>query len=138
MNNQELTLINSLNEASTNLPNVTDLSEEALLALLGVAPVLTQWLTGAEGEAVSRARDGVRFDGYSLKEGSRRKIVDEEGAIAALQAVDPALVPLCQNTRLASIKELQTRLGRNRFEDIFAPFLEMRSWYNLVEDTPRA
>ena len=108
----ENAIANGLQQALDNLNHfhVTDLSDELITVLLGLMPL----------------------DGYVLKEGSRRKIVDEQGALDAVRAIDPALVPLCQNTTLAGIKELQSRLGRARFESIFGPFMETRTWNKLV------
>jgi len=130
----ENTIANGLQQAldTLNQFHVTDLSDELITVLLGLMPLLGKWFIDTETEAISRAQDGVCFDGYVLKEGSRRKIVDEQGAIDALRAIDPELVPLCQNTTLAGIKELQSRLGKARFESIFGPFMETRTWNRLV------
>ena len=134
MTTAESTLINGLNMASTNLVNVEELSDEALTALLSLTYVLGQWLEAADAEAVSRARDGVYYPGYRLKDSSRRKIFDPDGATEAIREADPDLLPLCQRTELLGIKELTRRLGRDRFKNILSPFIESVHSYRLVPD----
>ena len=136
MNSFETTIRNGLQQALDNLNtlNVTDLSDELITFLLGLIPLMQQWFTDTETEAVSRACDGVCFDGYTLRENTRRKIVDEAGAIEALRSIDPALVAVCQDTKLAGIKELQARLGKARFESIFGPYMEKRTWSTLTRN----
>lgn len=136
MNTLENAIASGLQEALDNLKflQITDLSDELITILLGIMPTLSLWFDATGKEAVSRARGGTIFDGYVLKDSFRRKIVNEQGAIEALRAIDPALVPLCQNTTLAGIKELQSRLGRARFENIFGPYMETHSSSRLVPD----
>lgn len=134
MEKKESTILAGLSEAAANLFNVANLSDEMLTALLGLIHILAPWLKQAEDEALSRACDGVCFDGYTLKESSRRRIVDEEGVIEALRAVDPALIPLCQKTSLLGLAELQARLGSSNFERIITPYIERSTWKKLVPD----
>lgn len=136
MNTSEISICNGLQQALDNLNtlDVTDLSDELITSLLGLIPRLEQCFIDAKAEAVSRASDGVCYDGYTLREKSRRRIVDEVGAIDALRRVDPELVAICQNRKLASITELQARLGKTRFENIFGPYIEKRTWNWLSRD----
>lgn len=134
MTTSEISILNGLNMAQSSLVSVDQLSDEALTQLIALSLVLGQWLQAASGEAVDRARDGVCFDGYTLKESTRRRITAPDGALEAVRQIDPSLVPLCQNTELAGIKELQKRLGRKRFEEIFGPYITQSSSFRLIPE----
>ena len=134
MKTTEISIINGLTMAQTNLMNVNELTDEALTSLISLASILGAWLEAATNEAVSRARDGVCYDGYTLKESTRRKISDPEGALDAVRSFDPSLLPLCQKTELVSFKELTKRLGKSRFEELFGPFMTQSSSYRLVPE----
>lgn len=138
MNILEQSITDGLQQALDNINslNVTNLSDEMLTVLLGLKPLLKKWLTDAESEAISRAKNGCCLDGYVLRNSARRTIVDEQGAINALLAVDPALVPLCQKTTLLGINELKSCLGKDRFEKLFGPYMETRIWSKLVPQKP--
>jgi len=134
MNQKEITITAGLTQAANLITDVKDLSDEVLTRLIPLADILTDWLDLAKKEAIARARDGVCFDGFILKEMSRRRITDQRGALEAVQDYDPALVPLCQVPHLAPIKDLTRLLGRERFETIFSPFMGAAIWYDLVPE----
>ena len=132
MKTNEITILNGLNMALSNLVSVDQLSDEALSQLIALSLNLGQWLHAAGNEAVDRAKNGTCFDGYVVKDITRRKIADEEGATNALLAFNPALLPLCQKTTLAGIRDIKSVLGKDRFESIIGPHLETRTWSKLV------
>lgn len=133
MTTTENNILNGLNKALSNLISVDQLGDDALSDLLELSFEfgLSKWLQDAYDEAVDRARNGVRIAGFVLTESRRRKISDPDAALAAVQQIDPSLVPLCQDTSLAGIRVLKQRLGRHRFEQIFGPFITTITYQHL-------
>ena len=134
MQDFELSIINNLNQVIKNIVNTENLSDEMLSQLLGIAPKLSDWLQSATDEAVTRARNGVEFYGYSLKESTRRRIIDEEGALSAIQDYYPAIAPMCQKTHLVGICEIESLIGKIQTQAIIGPYIGHYSWFNLVRN----
>ena len=130
----ELTLVGGLRMAASSLVKVEDLTDEALAALLSFTRVLAGWLETADAEAVSRARNDVKYPGYRLKESPRRRITDPDAALEAIRRSAPDYAPLCQRTELLGVKELTRRLGKARFDEILAPFIGTVMSYRLVPE----
>ena len=138
MTNTESTFANCLNQAVITLRQLpaTELSNDFVTFLLGVAPSLSQWLEVAQKLAVERSKRGERFSGFVLKEGAIRRLKKdkEPAAIDALRRADPSLLPLCQVQKLAPISSLSYILGKERFDSIIAPYVDTIHWSKLIRD----
>ena len=131
---KEIYLTSLLAEAKDSLFSVRKLSNEAITEILPLVSPLCDWLNEVRGEARDRAADGAHFRGYVLLKSCRRKISDQEGALAALEREDPALVPACQETRLKGVRELLVILGRERFKRVIVPFTKRVRFCHLEPD----
>lgn len=138
MTNTESTFANCLNQAVITLRQLhtTELSNDFVTYLLGVAPSLSQWLEVAQTLALERAKNGESFSGFSLREGSMRRLKKEKetAAIEALRRAAPSLLPLCQVQKLAPISSLSYILGKERFDSIIAPFVDTIHWSKFIRD----
>ena len=93
MKELEKSIAEGLQQAQDNINrlHVTDLSDEMLTVLLGLMPLLKKWLTDAESEAISRAKNGCCLDGYVLRNSARKDEIVYFGINAYWEYVDVEL-----------------------------------------------
>ena len=134
MSENETNLIFSLRTALQNLCDANQLSNEAIDTLLPLIILLLPWLEEARKEALQRALGGLRFRGFTVKDVRFRMVADKQAVIERIGEAAPEL-PLCLKSELVGVKELQRRLGKDRFDEIVAPYLGAYHQYKFVQET---
>ena len=97
------------------------LHENDLKDILSRANEFRKWLDDVEEYCVSLLVKGGRIDGYKLVEGrSIRRYTDEDAVAKAVSAfgIDP------YEKKLYGITALSSMLGKQKFEELVAPFIE--------------
>ena len=121
MTQTETNLIFSLRTALQNLCDANQLSNEAIDTLLPLIILL-------------RALGGLRFRGFTVKDVRFRMVADKQAVIERIGEAAPELLPLCLKSELVGVKELQRRLGKDRFDEIVAPYLGAYHQYKFVQE----
>lgn len=134
MSENETNLIFSLRTALHNLCDANQLSNEAIDTLLPLIILLLPWLEEARKEALQRALGGLRFRGFTVKDVRFRMVADKQAVIERIGEAAPELLPLCLKSELVGVKELQRRLGKDRFDEIVAPYLGAYHQYKFVQE----
>lgn len=100
------------------------LSKEQIEQLLPLLDELTEWAGKVKDFALKQALAGVEYDGYKVVEGiTRRKIVDEDGAVKAL--TEAGYKPeLLYERKLQSLSKLEALVGKKNFMPLVGEFVE--------------
>jgi len=103
------------------LINAKELAED----ILPILPTVKTWLTGIEDYALQQALNGVQLPGWKVVEGrSNRKIVNQEGAAAALNAAGYLSEQIYKPQELRTITDLEKLIGKKQFAALAGDFIE--------------
>lgn len=97
------------------------LTNEEIAGILDKVDALTAWATDVKEYALQQAVSGTAFPGWKLVEGrSNRKYTSEAAVAAAVEGAgfDP------YEKKLLGITAMQKLLGKSRFEELLAPYIE--------------
>mgnify|MGYP001629781267 FL=1 len=97
------------------------LADEEIADILGKVDALTAWAADVKEYALQQAVSGTAFPGWKLVEGrSNRKYTSEAAVAAAVEGAgfDP------YEKKLLGITAMQKLLGKSRFEELLAPYIE--------------
>ena len=97
------------------------LTDEEVEEILGQIDGLTTWASDIKDYALQAAISGKQWSGYKLVEGrSNRKYTSEAAVAAAVEGAgfDP------YEKKLLGITAMQKLLGKSRFEELLAPYIE--------------
>ena len=97
------------------------LTDEEIADILGKVDALTAWASDVKEYALQQAVSGKEWDGWKLVEGrSIRKYTSEALVASAVEGAgfDP------YERKVLGITSMQKMLGKNRFEELLAPYLE--------------
>ena len=97
------------------------LADEEIADILGKVDALTAWASDVKEYALQQAVSGTVFPGWKLVEGrSNRKYTSESAVAAAVEGTgfDP------YEKKLLGITAMQKLLGKSRFEELLAPYIE--------------
>ena len=97
------------------------LTDEEIADILGKVDALTAWASDVKEYALQQAVSGKEWDGWKLVEGrSIRKYTSEALVASAVESAgfDP------YERKVLGITSMQKMLGKNRFEELLAPYLE--------------
>ena len=97
------------------------LADEEIADILGKVDALTAWASDVKEYALQQAISGTAFPGWKLVEGrSNRKYTSESAVAAAVEGAgfDP------YEKKLLGITAMQKMLGKSRFEELLAPYIE--------------
>lgn len=117
-------LANLCQEAAAQDPKLlspADLAEK----ILPILPTIKTWLSGVEDYALQQALSGVQLPGWKIVEGrSVRKIVDPEGAAAALTEAGYVRDQIYKPQELRTITDLEKLIGKKQFAVLAGNFVE--------------
>ena len=97
------------------------LTDEEIADILGKVDALTAWASDVKEYALQQAVSGKEWNGWKLVEGrSIRKYTSEALVASAVESAgfDP------YERKVLGITSMQKMLGKNRFEELLAPYLE--------------
>ena len=97
------------------------LTDEEIAGILDKVDALTAWAADVKEYALRQAVSGTAFPGWKLVEGrSNRKYTSEAAVAAAVEGAgfDP------YEKKLLGITAMQKLLGKSRFEELLAPYIE--------------
>ena len=97
------------------------LADEEIADILGKVDALTAWASDVKEYALQQAVSGTVFPGWKLVEGRSNRKYTSESAVAA--AVESAGFEPYEK-KLLGITALQKLLGKSRFEELLAPYIE--------------
>lgn len=97
------------------------LADEEIADILGKVDVLTAWASDVKEYALQQAISGTAFPGWKLVEGRSNRKYTSEAAVAA--AVEGAGFNPYEK-KLLGITAMQKLLGKSRFEELLAPYIE--------------
>ena len=97
------------------------LADEEIADILGKVDALTAWASDVKEYALQQAISGTAFPGWKLVEGRSNRKYTSEAAVAA--AVEGAGFNPYEK-KLLGITALQKLLGKSRFEELLAPYIE--------------
>lgn len=100
------------------------LSKEEIEQLLPLLDELVDWAGKVKDFALKQALAGVEYDGYKVVEGiTRRKIVDEDGAVKAL--TEAGYKPeILYERKLQSLSKLEALVGKKNFMPIVGAYVD--------------
>ena len=97
------------------------LADEEIADILGKVDALTAWASDVKEYALRQALSGKEWSGWKLVEGrSTRKYTSE--ALVASAVADAGFDPY--ERKVLGITAMQKMLGKSRFEELLAPYLE--------------
>ena len=97
------------------------LFDEEIAEILGKVDALTAWASDVKEYALRQALSGKEWSGWKLVEGrSTRKYTSE--ALVASAVEDAGFDPY--ERKVLGITAMQKMLGKSRFEELLAPYLE--------------
>ena len=100
-------------------------TQELATEVLPMLPTVKTWLSGVEEYALQQALSGVALPGWKVVEGrSNRKIVNVEGAAAALESAGYARSVIFRPQELCTITDLEKMVGKKQFAAICGDFIE--------------
>ena len=111
-----------LTEAEPTLP--PELSDADVARILERADFITKWISDVQAYALQALMDGKEIPGFKLVEGrSNRVITDADGLAKTLTAAgtDEALL---YERRMLTLTKLETLIGRKKFSELAAPFVD--------------
>lgn len=97
------------------------LADEEIADILGKVDALTAWASDVKEYALRQAISGTAFPGWKLVEGRSNRRYTSEAAVAA--AVEGAGFNPYEK-KLLGITAMQKLLGKSRFEELLAPYIE--------------
>lgn len=97
------------------------LADEEIADILGKVDALTAWASDVKEYALQQAISGTAFPGWKLVEGRSNRRYTSETAVAA--AVEGAGFNPYEK-KLLGITAMQKLLGKSRFEELLAPYIE--------------
>ena len=97
------------------------LADEEIADILGKVDALTAWAADVKEYALQQAVSGTTFPGWKLVEGRSNRKYTSEAAVAA--AVEGAGFNPYEK-KLLGITAMQKLLGKSRFEELLAPYIE--------------
>ena len=97
------------------------LADEEIADILGKVDALTAWASDVKEYALRQAISGTAFPGWKLVEGRSNRKYTSEAAVAA--AVEGAGFNPYEK-KLLGITAMQKLLGKSRFEELLAPYIE--------------
>ena len=97
------------------------LADEEIADILGKVDTLTAWASDVKEYALQQAISGTAFPGWKLVEGRSNRRYTSEAAVAA--AVEGAGFDPYEK-KLLGITAMQKLLGKSRFEELLAPYIE--------------
>lgn len=97
------------------------LADEEIADILGKVDALTAWASDVKEYALQQAISGTAFPGWKLVEGRSNRKYTSEAAVAA--AVEVAGFNPYEK-KLLGITAMQKLLGKSRFEELLAPYIE--------------
>lgn len=97
------------------------LADEDIADILGKVDALTAWASDVKEYALQQAISGTAFPGWKLVEGRSNRKYTSEAAVAA--AVEGAGFNPYEK-KLLGITAMQKLLGKSRFEELLAPYIE--------------
>lgn len=97
------------------------LADEEIADILGKVDALTAWAADVKEYALQQAISGTAFPGWKLVEGRSNRKYTSEAAVAA--AVEGAGFNPYEK-KLLGITAMQKLLGKSRFEELLAPYIE--------------
>lgn len=97
------------------------LADEEIADILGKVDALTAWASDVKEYALQQAISGTAFPGWKLVEGRSNRRYTSEAAVAA--AVEGAGFDPYEK-KLLGITAMQKLLGKSRFEELLAPYIE--------------
>ena len=97
------------------------LADEEIADILGKVDALTAWASDVKEYALQQAISGTAFPGWKLVEGRSNRKYTSEAAVAA--AVEGAGFNPYEK-KLLGITAMQKLLGKSRFEELLAPYIE--------------
>lgn len=97
------------------------LADEEIADILGKVDALTAWASDVKEYALRQAASGTAFPGWKLVEGRSNRKYTSEAAVAA--AVEGAGFNPYEK-KLLGITAMQKLLGKSRFEELLAPYIE--------------
>lgn len=93
--------------------------------ILPILPAVKTWLAGVEDYALQQAMHGVRLPGWKVVEGrSNRKIINTEGAAAALNGAGYPDEQIYKPQELRTITDLERLIGKKLFAALAGGFIE--------------
>ena len=96
------------------------LEDDEINVILGKVDALVAWASDVKSYALQRALDGYAWDEWKVVEGrSNRRFTDEKAVVEAVTAAgyDP------YEKRIRSLTELQSLMGKKRFEETLGAFI---------------
>lgn len=100
------------------------LSKEEIEQLLPLLDEMIDWAGKVKEFALKQALAGVEYDGYKVVEGiTRRKITNEDGAVAALVKAGYN-ADLLYERKLQSLSKLESLVGKKNFMPIVGAYVE--------------
>lgn len=115
------------------------LTKEEIEQLLPVLDELKEWADKVQEYALKQALAGVQYEGYKVVEGrTKRKIVDEDGAVKALVSAGYQEAMLYER-KLQSLSKLEALVGKKNFMPIVGQFIDKPKGAPALvpEDDPR-
>ena len=97
------------------------LTDEEIAGILDKVDALTAWAADVKEYALQQAVSGTAFPGWKLVEGRSNRKYTSEAAVAA--AVEGAGFNPYEK-KLLGITAMQKLLGKSRFEELLAPYIE--------------
>lgn len=97
------------------------LADEEIADILGKVDALTAWASDVKEYALRQAVSGTAFPGWKLVEGRSNRKYTSEAAVAT--AVEGAGFNPYEK-KLLGITAMQKLLGKSRFEELLAPYIE--------------
>lgn len=97
------------------------LADEEIADILGKVDALTAWASDVKEYALQQAISGTAFPGWKLVEGRSNRRYTSEAAVAT--AVEGAGFNPYEK-KLLGITAMQKLLGKSRFEELLAPYIE--------------
>ena len=97
------------------------LADEEIAGILDKVDALTAWASDVKEYALQQAISGTAFPGWKLVEGRSNRKYTSEAAVAA--AVEGAGFNPYEK-KLLGITAMQKLLGKSRFEELLAPYIE--------------
>ena len=111
-------------EAAAKDPKLIS-AKELAEDILPILPAVKTWLTGVEDYALQQALAGVQLPGWKVVEGrSNRKIVNPEGAAAALTSAGYVADQIYKPQELRNITDLEKLIGKKQFTALAGDFIE--------------
>ena len=109
------------------------LTDEQMSEVLSIIPTIEKWIRDVKEYALRNTMEtGAIYPGFELKEYSRRRIENEELALAAIRDYDPDLYNQC--VRPQSFSQLEKVMGQHLFERLLTPYIVHDKSMRIVKE----